>query len=116
MKKLKTLVLVGALGGVVAAIAKRLQAGEASSGSSWQSAGGPSGSGSGATPSAVADTPEETLVDNAPAPAGMPDLPDSVMPDAAGPQSTSELPEGASAPDPLTDPLPEFPGEDEPRP
>lgn len=38
MKKLKTLVLVAALGAVVAAVAKKLQAGNASGGD-WQSAG-----------------------------------------------------------------------------
>ncbi|MCX6398713.1 MAG: hypothetical protein NTX33_02125 [Propionibacteriales bacterium] len=38
MKKLKTLVLVAALGAVVAAVAKKLQAGGAES-AQWQSAG-----------------------------------------------------------------------------
>ena len=38
MKKLKTLVLVGALGAVVSAIAKKLQAGGAGASAGWQSA------------------------------------------------------------------------------
>ncbi|MFC5729308.1 MULTISPECIES: hypothetical protein [Nocardioides] len=105
MKKLKTLVLVGALGGIVAAVAKKLQAGGAGTGSSWQSATGsrPSASEPPPAPMDVDAAPEEVLVDNAPAPADLPD----------------ELPEDSAerlAPDPLTDPLPEVTGEDdEPR-
>jgi hypothetical protein len=130
MKKLKTLLLVGALGGIVAAAAKKLQAGGGSTASTWQSAtdSRPSAPEPAPAPTDVDAAPEELLVDNAPAPADLPDEP--VTPEAAGPQSTAPVEERSdpvedlsaedtmerldpAAPDPLTDPLPEVTGEDD---
>jgi predicted lipid-binding transport protein (Tim44 family) len=131
MKKLKTLLMVGAVGGIVAAVAKKLQAGSGGSAPSWQSAtdSRPSPSAPAPAPTDMSAVPDEQLVDNAPAPAELPDEP--VTPEAAGPQSTAPIDERTedlsaedtierlepATPDPLTDPLPEVTGEDDqPRP
>ncbi|WP_435769675.1 hypothetical protein [Nocardioides sp. SYSU DS0651] len=92
MKKLKRLVLISALGAVVAAVARKMQSGQPGSGSTWQSAdagvGSAAGAGDGAGDGAGGG---EQLVDNAPSPAGMPEMPElpdePVMPDAVGPQA-----------------------------
>lgn len=111
MKKLKTLLMVGALGGIVAAVAKKLQAGGAGSASTWQSATDtrPSAPEPPRAPMDVDAAAEEVLVDNAPGPADLPEEP-------ASPEDTIERLDPA-APDPLTDPLTEIDGEDDqPRP
>lgn len=97
MGKLKKLVVLGALGALVSAVAKKLQAG-GDEASLWQSAPEP------VTPSVptppvppASPAPDELLVDNAPEPV---DAPDQVPPPPA--------PAGGR-PDPLTDPLPEEP-------
>ncbi|TNM38461.1 hypothetical protein FHP29_14520 [Nocardioides albidus] len=111
MGKLKSLVVLGALGGLVAAVAKKLQAGR-DEGSLWQSAPDSGAPGAPARPTPPlppepteppappAPAPDELLVDNAPEPIDEPE-------DA--PQDAPESPAVGDRPDPLTDPLPEEP-------
>lgn len=111
MKKLRTLVLVGALGAVVAAVAKKLQAGQTGA-ATWQSADPVRSAPEQSAPAAPAATdveavPEEQLVDNAPAPSDAPSIDPEVEADLAGPQSVAPDPLTDPLPDPLTDPLPE---------
>lgn len=114
MKKLRTLVLVGALGAVVAAVAKKLQAGQTGA-ATWQSADPVRSAPERSAPEApaapaatdVEAVPEEQLVDNAPAPSDAPSIDPEVEADLAGPQSVAPDPLTDPLPDPLTDPLPE---------
>ncbi|GAA4083307.1 hypothetical protein ACFFOS_16395 [Nocardioides kongjuensis] len=100
MGKLKKLVVLGALGAIVTAVAKRLQGGNESP---WQSAPEPTSPTTPPvpptppTPPAPTEAPDELLVDNAPAPI---DEPEQVPPPPAP---------ADARPDPLTDPLPEEP-------
>jgi hypothetical protein len=96
MGKLKKLVVLGALGAIVSAVAKKLQGGNESP---WQSAPEPTPPvpPTPPTPPAPAEAPDELLVDNAPEPID-------------GPDQVPQPPAPADArPDPLTDPLPEEP-------
>lgn len=97
MGKLKKLVVLGALGAIVTAVAKKLQAG--GNESPWQSAPEPAtpAAPTPPTPPAATEAPDELLVDNAPEPI---DEPDQVPP----PPAVAD-----ERPDPLTDPLPEEP-------
>ena len=126
--KLRKLVLVGAMGAIVAAVAKKLQAGQGGSASLWQSAADDASPSTPAPATASAPAASEQLVDNAPAPADTevgeasdaaaaaePDL--SEMPPPVPSPNHPEANEPPPAtPDPLTDPLPEVTGEDQPRP
>lgn len=103
MGKLKKLVVLGALGAIVSAVAKKLQAG--GNESPWQSAPEPVTPAvptpptppTPPAPPAPVEAPDELLVDNAPEPI---DEPDQVPPPPAP---------ADERPDPLTDPLPEEP-------